>query len=169
MTSSGANRNTNIVRKMNGKIMNGGGGGGSGFGGKFHSGREWQWCSRAGGGNLCDGHTSISHFLASFKHWSWQKQHFSIYLKWYLEGHRQYSKFIIIVWLPKSCEGKKYVNLNYFCAADYLRLPKFPWQIGTFVFGQVLPPRHSDQMSQRSQMLMNIIWRCSLMLFGQFV
>ena len=40
MTSSGANRNTNIVRKMNGKIMNGGGGGGSGFGGKFHSGRE---------------------------------------------------------------------------------------------------------------------------------
>ena len=31
-----------------------------------------------------------------------------------------------------------------------------------FVFGQVLPPHHSDQMSQRSQMF---IWRCSLNVF----
>ena len=116
MTSSGANRNTNIVRKMNGKIMNGGGGGGGpDLAVNFtqeESDSDVVRRGEVGGGNLCDGHTSISHFLASFKHWSWQKQHFSIYLKCYLEGHRQYSKFIIIVLRPKSCEGKKYVGLN---------------------------------------------------------
>ena len=37
-----------------------------------------------------------------------------------------------------------------------------------FVFGQVLPPHHADQMSQRSKMFRIAIWRCSLNVFVFF-